>query len=94
MSKACTDCGKRRTLYVPENTWGQALCKPCFDKFVVSRTRLSPSGRKRCPYCKKYKALKEFQIDHSRGYYLAYCHPCRNQVAQDNRLFFNIPTKI
>lgn len=87
MAKACTGCGKRRTLYVPENTWGQALCKPCFDKFVVSRTRLSPSGRKRCPYCKRHKTLKEFQIDYSRGYYLAYCHPCRKEVSRFNSLW-------
>ena len=80
MAKKCTNCGDRRTLYVPDNAPGHALCKPCFDKFVVSRTRLSPSGRKRCPYCKKHKTLKEFQIDYSRGYYLAYCHPCRKEV--------------
>jgi len=28
----------------------------------------------------KCKPLVEFQIDYSRGYYLAYCHPCRKVV--------------
>ena len=73
----CTTCKKRKEyLYQPENTWGKYLCRPCFDEFVISRTRLSKSGRKRCPYCKKFKSLKEFRIDYSRGYYYAYCHPC------------------
>jgi len=85
MAKACTDCGKRRTLYVPDNTWGQALCKPCFDKFVVSRTRLSKSGRKRCPYCEKWKALTEFTIDYSRGYFYSYCKPCERVTSENYR---------
>jgi len=80
MAKACTDCGDRRTLYVPDNAWPKALCQPCFDKFVASRTRVNKSGRKRCPHCMKCKPLTEFQIDYSRGYYLAYCHPCRKVV--------------
>ncbi len=85
MAKACTDCGKRRTLYVPENTWGQALCKSCFDKFVVSRTRLSKSGRKRCPYCEKWKPLTEFKIDYARGYFFSYCAPCDKITSENYR---------
>lgn len=85
MAKACTDCGKRRTLYVPDNAWGQALCKPCFDKFVVSRTRRSKSGRKRCPYCEKWKPLTEFTIDYSRGYFYSYCKPCERVTSENYR---------
>lgn len=85
MAKACTDCGKRRTLYVPENTWGRALCKSCFDKFVVSRTRRSPSGRKRCPYCEKWKPLTEFKIDYARGYFFSYCKPCDKITSENYR---------
>lgn len=81
MGKECGHCGKRRRLYHPENVgWGLGLCRPCFEKFVVSRTRLNKSGRKRCPHCRVLKPLTEFTIDYSRGYYLAYCHPCRKEV--------------
>ena len=85
MAKACTDCGKRRTLYAPDNAWWQALCKPCFDKFVVSRTRRSKSGRKRCPYCEKWKPLTEFTIDYSRGYFYSYCKPCDKVTSENYR---------
>ena len=85
MARRCTSCGDRRTLFAPDNAWPKALCKPCFDKFVSSRTRVNKSGRKRCPYCKNFKPLTEFKIDYSRGYYLAYCHPCRSEVSWLNR---------
>jgi len=85
VGSTCTECGKRRKLFVPDNTWGQALCRPCFDKFVVSRTRRSKSGRKRCPYCEKWKPLTEFKIDYARGYFSSYCAPCDKITSENYR---------
>ena len=85
VGSACTECGKRRKLFVPDNTRGQAMCIACFDKFVVSRTRLSKSGQKRCPYCEKWKQLTEFKIDYARGYFSSYCGPCDKITSENYR---------